>query len=156
MTEDWRQALDNGLAVGVVFVDFRKAFDTVSHSLLLQKLQGLGIAGNLWSWIKGYLTNRTPVTVVNGCKSERRLMKYGVPQGSVLDPTLFSLFCNDLPDIAEGEGVLQMYADDTTIYATAPSLDKVAEKLKAILEKLYEWCCMNQLSPIQGRQSICF
>ena len=69
MSEDWRQAFDNGLAVGVVFVDFRKAFDTVSHSLLLQKLQGLGIAGDLWSWIKDYLTNRTQVTVVNRCKS---------------------------------------------------------------------------------------
>ena len=77
MTEDWRQALDNGLAVGVVFVDFRKAFDTVSHSLLLQNLQGLGI--------KDYLINRTQVTVVNGCKSERRFMKYGVPQGSGRD-----------------------------------------------------------------------
>ena len=143
MTEDWRQALDNGLTVAVVFVDFQKAFDTVSHSLLLQKLQGLGIAGDLWSWIKDYLTNRTQVIVVNGCKSERRFMKYGVPQGWVLGCTLFSLFCNDFPDIAESEGVLQMYADDTTIYATTPSLDKVAEKLNAILEKLYEWCCRN-------------
>ena len=152
MTEDWRQALDNSLAVGVVFVDFRKAFDTVSHSLLLQKLQGLGIAGDLWSWIKDDLTSRTQVTVVNRCKTERRFMKYGVPQGSVLRPTLFSLFCNDLPDIVEGEGVLQMYADDTTIYATAPSPDKVAERpLNAILEKLYEWCYRNQLSPHPGK-----
>ena len=73
-------------------------------------------------------------------------MKYGVPQGSVLGPTLFSLFCNDFPDIAELEGVLQMYVDDTAIYTTAPLPDKVAEKLNAILEKLYERCCMNQLS----------
>ena len=78
-----RQAVDNRLAVGVVFVDFPKAiiFDTISHSLLLQKLQGLGIAGDLWSWIKDYLKNRSEVTVLNGCKSERSFIRYGVPQG---------------------------------------------------------------------------
>ena len=133
---DWRQALDNGLAVGVVFVDFCKAFDTVFHSL----------SGDLWSWIKGYLTNHSQVTAVNGCKSERMFMKYGVLQGSVLGPALFSLFCNDFPDIAECEGILQMYVDNTATYTTAPLLDKVTEKLNAILEKLYEWCCRNQLS----------
>ena len=143
MTEDWRQSLDNNLVVGVVFVDFRKAFDTVSHSLLLKKLQGLGITGDLWSWIRDYLNNRSQVTIVNGCPSERKMVKYGVPQGSVLGPMLFSLFCNDLPDVTEGEGVLQMYADDTTIYVSAPSHDKVAEKLNHILERLYEWCCKN-------------
>lgn len=86
MTEDWRQALDNSLLVGVVFEDFQKAFDTVSHSLLLQKVQGL------WSWIRDYMTYRSQATVVNGYKSERKFMKYGVPQGSVVGPTLFSLF----------------------------------------------------------------
>lgn len=65
MTEDLKNPLDNRLAVGEVFVDFRKAFDTVSHPLLLQKLQGLGIAGDLWSWIKDCLINRSKVTVVN-------------------------------------------------------------------------------------------
>lgn len=86
MTEDWRQALDNSLLVGVVFEEFQKAFDTVSHSLLLQKVQGL------WSWIRDYMTHRSQATVVNGYKSERKFMKYGVPQGSVVGPTLFSLF----------------------------------------------------------------
>ena len=124
MTEDWRQSLDNNLVVGVVFVDFRKAFDTVSHSLLLKKLQGLGITGDLWSWIRDYLNNRSQVTIVNGCPSERKMVKYGVPQGSVLGPMLFSLFCNDLPDATEGEGVLQMYADDTTIYVSALRMTK--------------------------------
>ena len=137
MAEDWRQALDNGLLVSVVFVDFRKAFDMVSHSL----------SGDLWSWIKDYLTNRSQVTVVNGCKSERRFMKYGVPQGSVLGPTLFSLFCNDFPDIAELEGVLQMYVDDTAIYTTAPLPDKVAEKLNAILESYMKGAARTNFQP---------
>ena len=86
MTEDWRQENDNSLLVGVVFEDFQKAFDTVSHSLLLQKVQGL------WSWIRDYMTYRSQATVVNGYKLEGKFMKYGVPQGLVVGPTLFSLF----------------------------------------------------------------
>ena len=127
MTEAWRHALDRKLVVGVVFVDFRKAFDSISHPVLLHKLQGLGIAGDIWLWIKDYLTNRSQMTIVNGCASEAMPVRFGVPQGSVLDPTLFSLFCNDLPDIADdGEGEICMYADDTTIYAAAPTPDRVA------------------------------
>ena len=83
------------------------------------------------------------------------MVKYGVPAGSVLGPMLFSLFCNDLPDVTEGEGVLQMNADDTTIYVSVPSHDKVAEKLNHILERLYEWCRKNQMTPIQRRLSTC-
>ena len=82
MTEDWRRALDRNVVVGIVFVDFQKAFDSISHLLLLQKLQGLGIAGDLWSWIKDYLYNRTQVTVINGIQSNRKTVKFGVPQGS--------------------------------------------------------------------------
>ena len=56
MSKDWRRAVDNNHTVGIVFVDFRKAFDSISHPLLLKKLQGLGIAGDLWSWISSYLS----------------------------------------------------------------------------------------------------
>lgn len=66
MTERWRRALDNRKVVGVVFVDLRKAFDSISHPLLLVKLQELGIAGKLWLWIKDYFTNRKQITMVNG------------------------------------------------------------------------------------------
>ena len=63
MSEDWRRALHNNHTVGIVFVDFRKAFDSISHPLLLKKLQGLGIAGDLWSWIRSYLSERSQLTV---------------------------------------------------------------------------------------------
>ena len=116
MTEEWRRALDNNLVVGAVFVDFRKAFDSISHPVLLGKLQELGVSGNLWSWIKNYLSNRHQVTVINGCTSSSMPVRFGVPQGSVLGPILFSLFCNDLPDIDDlKEGEIFMYADDTTL-----------------------------------------
>ncbi|CAB4004158.1 Hypothetical predicted protein, partial [Paramuricea clavata] len=134
MTENWRRALDNNLVVGIVFVDFRKVFDSISHPVLLRKLQELGISGDLWCWVKNYLSNRHQVTVINGCMSESMpAVKFGVPQGSVLGPILFSLLCNDLPDInISDDGDIYMYADDTTLYAFAPTQDLVAEILNKI------------------------
>ena len=157
MTEDWRKALDNNLVVGIVLVDFRKAFDSISHDVLMLKLQGLGISGDLWSWILDYLSNRSQVTVVNGTKSEAMPIKFGVPQGSVLGPTLFSLFCNDLPDVAENDGIIHMFADDTTMYAIGPSVDSVTISLNNMLGRLYDWCCCNCLTPHPGKyRKLCF
>ena len=152
MSEDWKRALDKNLVVGIVFVDFRKAFDSISHSLLLQKLQGLGIAGDLWFCIKDYLSHRTQVIIINGSQSNRRTVKFCVPQGSVLGPTLYALFCNDLPTIIyDREGELHMHADDTTIYFPAPNPDIVAMVLNSVLRKLYHCCCHNSLTPHPGK-----
>ena len=101
MIERWRRALENKKVVGVVFVDLRKAFDSISHPLLLEKIQELGIAGKLWLWIKDYLTNRKQITMVNGHDSKTMDVEFGVSQGSVLGHTLLALFCNDLPNIVE-------------------------------------------------------
>ena len=122
MFEDWRRALDKNLVVGIVFVDFLKTFDSISHHVLLKKLQAVGVAGDLWCWIKDYLAGRSQATVVNGFHSEILPVKFGVPQGSVLGLALFSLFCSDLPDIVgDCDGDIHIYADDTTTYAIASS-----------------------------------
>ena len=98
------------MVVGVVFFDFRKAFDYASNPAFLQKLQNCGIRGNLWSWIKDYLPNRYMVTQVNGIKSNSRQVRLKVPQGSVLCPILSSIFCDDLRNITQDEdGELYMY-----------------------------------------------
>ena len=87
-------------------------------------------------------------SVLVGVQSETLLVKFGVPQGSVLGHTLFSLFCNDLPDIVEDcDGEIHIYADNIKIYVTASSPDMVVFALNVILQKLYDWCCLNRLIP---------
>ncbi|KAK2561868.1 RNA-directed DNA polymerase from mobile element jockey [Acropora cervicornis] len=154
MIEDWKRALDNNLVVGIAFVDFRKAFDFIPHHVLVEKLRG--VAGNLLCWIKNLLADCTQVTVENGIQSETLPVKFGVPQGSVLGHTLFSLFCRNLPDIAGvRQSKIHMYADDTTIYVAESSPDKVVIVLNSVLQKLYEWCCHNHLIyPSAVKQSV--
>ena len=97
-TEIWRKAVDSNREVGVVFIDFKKAFD--SHHQLLLKLQRAGISGNLLLWIRNYLCDRRQFTKIGLCDSETESVDYGVSEGSVLGPLLFALFCDDLPDCA--------------------------------------------------------
>ena len=92
MTEIWRSAIDSNKVVGIVLVDFQKAFDCVSHCVLLRKLEkDFGINGVLLDWLRSYLENRKQYTVLNGIASDLNTVKSGIPQGSVLGPTLFSL-----------------------------------------------------------------
>ena len=93
-----------------------------------------------------YLADRSQATVVYSFQSETLPVKFGVPQGSVLGSTLFSLFCNDLPHtVQDCDGEIHMYPDDTTIYAAASSPDMVAVVLNVILQTLYDWCCFKPL-----------
>lgn len=138
MIEEWRCPLNKNLVVHIFFVDFCKAFNSISHHPLMDKLQTVGVAGDLWCWIKDYLTDRSQATVKNGFQSETLPEKFGVPQESVLGSTLFLLFCNDLPDIVEDcDRKIHMYADDTTICVAASSPDMIAIVLNVILQKMY-------------------
>ena len=94
LTETWRRAIDKG----AVFIDFQKAFDCVSHSILLHKLEhNFGFTGNLLAWLRDYLSEREQYTVINGVPSENTKVASGIPQGSVFGPVLFALYTSDLP-----------------------------------------------------------
>ena len=136
LTETWKNALDRGLKVGVLFVDFRKAFDTVNHTILLEKLKAVGISGDLFSWLVDYMSARKQFVQLSGYQSGTKTITYGVPQGSILGPKLFSIFVNDLPEsITSGD--LFMFADDTTIFTIGKSIDNIILMLQSTLDEVY-------------------
>ena len=112
--EDWTQALDEGGGIDAIFLDYRKAFDTVPIKRLLCKLNGYGVRGKVNKWIEEFLSNRRMRVCVRGEKSEWTNVTSGVPQGSVLGPTLFLIFVNDIPEAVQC--MIKMFADDTKLY----------------------------------------
>ena len=128
--------LQNGTQTDVIVMDFSKAFDKVSHNCLIKKLEYYGISGPTQMWIKNFLANRKQKVVVQGVSSSECPVSSGVPQGSVLGPSLFLFYINDLPNNISSQ--VRLFADDTIVYlAMKPtSNNKVLQK---DLDKLAEW-----------------
>ena len=137
-----QQSLDDGLKTAAVYIDLRKAFDTVNHQILLNKLSRYGIRGVMFDWFKSYLSDRMQF-IEN--KDEGSLLRCGVPQGSKLGPLLFLIYVNDMPLVLK-QTSSTLFADDTTIYGTASNYDELVRKINSDLARLSEWFKANKLT----------
>ena len=134
--DDVTKNLDQGKQTDCLIMDFSKAFDKVSHSMLIHKLHHYGITGKTNQWIKNFLSNRGQLVVVEGEKSTEIPVESGVPQGSVLGPSLFLFYINDMP--TNIKGTVRLFADDTIVYVTV-SNDIDAANLQQDLDNLAKW-----------------
>ena len=138
-------SLDSGCYTSCIFLDVKKAFDSVPHEILLQKLSFYGMSTSAISFIRSYLTNRTQTACVNDTLSSARTIITGVPQGGILSTILFSLYVNDIFCL-KLNGSLQMYADDTVITYKSKNLENLQIQMQNDLEILFEWFASNKLS----------
>ena len=137
----------NNVAVGV-FIDLKKAFDTVNHTILLNKLDSYGIRGIAKNWIKSYLTNHKQYVSIDGFESEMEYVFHGVPQGSVLGPLLFTIYINDMYTCIKNSTAFH-FADDTNLlYLPQKKIRNrnIVRKLNVDLKALDNWLKANKIS----------
>lgn len=138
--QKWEDALDKQKEVRLISLDISKAFDKVWHPGLIEKLQAAGISGRLLDWLKSFISGRSQRVIIDGSESCPLSIGAGVPQGSILGPTLFLLFINDLKLTLKNEVI--MFADDTTLFSIVDSKDdrgNVAKSLNEDLVQVERW-----------------
>ena len=144
-TEKIRNALDNHELGCGVFVDLQKAFDTVNHKILIDKLDYYGIRGVANEWFKSYLSGRSQYVSIEGFKSETKQIKHGVPQGSVLGPLLFLVYINDLHKAIHYSKTYH-FADDTHLLNISRSSKQIQKHINIDLKCLFKWLTANKIS----------
>ena len=143
--------LDAKQAMFLVLLDLSSAFDTIDQGILLKRLSSVGLEGCALSWFASYMNSRSQSVKICESLSSRVQLPYGVPQGSVLGPSLFSIYSGPLADIARSHGVnVHLYADDTQLYLPFNPLDPDSVtsnrlKIEACVTEMKAWMLCNKL-----------
>ena len=145
LTDNLKMKIDSNEAICSIFLDLSKAFDTVNHQILLQKLYRYGIRGVPLQWFKSYLESRTQYAEIENVKSNPRSIQCGVPQGSTLGPLLFLIYINDMPKCLEKANI-RTFADDTTLLYSSNSLQDLEKTINEEFNHLLSYCSANTFS----------
>ena len=144
LTDRLRNGFEKGLLTGMILIDLQKAFDTIDHSILLEKMKYLSFSESTIRWFTSYLSNRSFIVSVGKELSSRGKLNCGVPQGSILGPLLFLLYVNDMPQAVNSE--LLLYADDTCLFFVGKDSKIIGDQLNKDFNSLCEWFIDNKLS----------
>ena len=144
MLENWKSSIDKGKAFGVLLTDLSKAFDCLSHQLIIAKLNACGLSRSTLKLIQSYLSERKQRTKINQARSSWEEILFGVPQGSILGPILSKIFLSDLVLVVQNVDFAS-YADGNTIYGASDNIDEVIFSLQESSRKLFKWFTDNQM-----------
>ena len=145
LVEEITNAIDDRKSTVGVFIDLKKAFDTVDHNILIKKLEHYGIRGLANKCVRSYLENRNQYVRINYTDSECMKISCGVPQGSILGPALYILYVNDMCNVSSIVKSI-LFADDTNLFLVGDDLKEVCETMSLELYKLSRWFQANKLS----------
>ena len=141
----WKLRVDRGDISSAVFLDIKKAFDTIDHRILVNKLSQYGVCDDSVKCFESYISERVQCCSVNGCTSTLRHIKYGVPQGSILGPLLFIIYMSGLPNVVKN-GKICMYADDTNLSTKVNKVSDISDQLIPEFTNILYWLKENKLS----------
>ena len=152
LTDHIRKQTDIGNYTGMALLDLQKAFDTVDHQILLDKLNAMGASNTSIGWFRSYLCNRSQLVCINGVNSDSSPIVCGVPQGSILGPLLFLAYVNDMKLSVTCK--LLLYADDSALLISGKSLVNIEQQLTTQLNYVHEWLIDNRLSIHLGKTEV--
>lgn len=143
--ENLKTAIDDNKITCGIFLDFSKAFDTINHKILLDKINAYGIRGLTQKWFSSYITDRKQYVKIGDAESSMKTITCGVPQGSTLGPLLFLLYINDLPNCSK-KLLFRIFADDTNIFYSSNNINELEKTVNGELKYVLKYCSDNKLT----------